>query len=168
MLPSEHAQGALRLNLVGREPNGKIKPGEDMDRFCESLEKDSMAIVNVETGEPIAEKIVRTDDFYSGPCRDQLPDLIIEWNNRSPVSVITSEKIGTLEGQIKSQRTGDHRWEGLIVAVGPHITAGILPTPTRIIDFAPTIGRLLGVELPDLDGESVDILLPKAEAPLAV
>lgn len=168
MLPSEHAQGAIRLNLVGREPNGRIEPGNEMVKFCDALEKDLRAIVNTETGEPIVSKVVRTREAYPGPYCDDLPDLMIEWNNRSPIAKIASDKIGTIEGQIKSTRTGDHRWEGFFVAVGPHIANGTHPAAVDIVDFAPTIGQLVGVPLKDMDGTAVDALVPNETTRIAV
>jgi predicted AlkP superfamily phosphohydrolase/phosphomutase len=52
-------------------------------------------------------------------------------------------------------RTGDHRDQGAFWMTGPGITARALASPVSITDFAPTIGELLGVPLPGLDGRPI-------------
>ena len=32
--------GAIRINMVGREPKGKVKPGAELEAFCAQLTQD--------------------------------------------------------------------------------------------------------------------------------
>ena len=52
-------------------------------------------------------------------------------------------------------RTGDHREQGAFWITGPGVAARALASPVSITDFAPTIGELLGVPLPGLDGRPI-------------
>jgi hypothetical protein len=49
----------------------------------------------------------------------------------------------------------------LFIAAGPGVRSGLLSREISILDFAPTFGKLLGVELPDADGRPIDELLQK-------
>ena len=66
-----------------------------------------------------------------------------------------SPRIGVVEGVNTYGRTGEHRLEGLLIAAGPGIPAGRIDRPVSVLDFAPTIGALLGVELPAGEGQIV-------------
>jgi len=154
-LKNNAVHGSIRVNLDGREPNGVIKPGFEYDSLCARLAEDIGAIVNLDTGEPIANRVYRTDSVYSGEYLDYLPDILIEWNQNSPVYSIGSDKIGTLSGVDPYTRSGDHRGGGLLIALGPHIRAGRLERPVQVMDVGPTIAELLGVELRGIDGSPI-------------
>lgn len=157
----------IRVNLAGREPAGKIRPGREMDAFCRELARDLLEIVDHETGLPMIRSVKRTDSIYRGEKLVHLPDLLVEWNDEVPVGSATagkpdrstlrvsSKKIGVVEGINWGCRTGDHRPEGLFIAVGKGIRAGRMDRPVSLMDFAPTFTQLLGVPLPDIDGRPI-------------
>ncbi|RJQ18639.1 MAG: hypothetical protein C4560_07040 [Nitrospiraceae bacterium] len=161
----------LRVNLCGREPDGNIKPGPDMDRFSDRLTDDLMKLVDCGSGRPLINGVMKTAALYRGEYLDHLPDLLIEWNDEiAPGSEgpgnpnggkmrIFSEKTGIIEGVNTYCRSGDHRPEGLFVASGPNIKRGRLERTVSIMDFAPTFTGLLGVELPHADGQPVREIL---------
>ena len=43
-IPNGEVYGGIRVNLVGREPQGKIKPGVEYDAFCDALTRDLCAL----------------------------------------------------------------------------------------------------------------------------
>jgi predicted AlkP superfamily phosphohydrolase/phosphomutase len=139
------AEGGIRVNLVGREPAGKVRPGAEYELLLASLTRDLEAIVNLETGTPIVAAVHRCDDLYSGPERHHLPDLFVTWRYDAPVAVVGSSRLPRLEGRYAYVRSGDHRPDGMFVVRGPGIGRGYLPTPVRCTDFAPTILQLVGV-----------------------
>jgi predicted AlkP superfamily phosphohydrolase/phosphomutase len=152
-VPNNDAYGAVRLNLVGREPNGRVQP-EEFDRVCAALEKDLHALVNAETGEPLVREVLRSRDLYRGPHSDHLPDLMIEWNSRSPIARVHSEKTGEITGEYKKCRTGDHSPHGVFAAMGERVRPGRIVDAVSVMDFGPTIAERLGVSLGDVDGRS--------------
>jgi predicted AlkP superfamily phosphohydrolase/phosphomutase len=152
-VPNNDAYGAIRVNVAGREPNGRVQPAE-MDAVCAQLERDLLAFVNVATSEPLVRRILRTQDLYRGPAMSHLPDLMVEWNRDAPVSRVFSEKTGEIVGEYKKTRTGDHSSQGIFFALGPGVVAGPVSREISIMDFGPTAAARLGVKLGDVDGRS--------------
>jgi hypothetical protein len=146
------SHGGIRINVIGREPNGKVSPGTEYDAFCKQLSHDLRELINIDTGKPVVNRVIRTAEMYKGPYLDNLPDLLVDWSNESPVSVIGSSKTGEICGSYTYRRTGDHKPGGLFTAVGPSLKSGRMERTVSVMDFAPTITRLLGVELSGIDG----------------
>jgi predicted AlkP superfamily phosphohydrolase/phosphomutase len=165
------ATGGIRLNLIGREPQGVLAPGLEADAFCTRLAAELLEIVREDTGRPLIGRVVRTAELYAGDHLANLPDLLVDWDDGTPTgsaeinggagSVVRarSPKIGAVEGINRYTRTGEHRIEGLLVAAGPGIEPGRLNRAVSVLDFAPTFTRLLGVELADCDGRPITELL---------
>ena len=157
-VPHNDIAGAIRVNLAGREPNGRVQPGEDYDAFFAQLRRDILDVRNLDTGNPIATDVVRIDQICQGTYLDELPDFFVLWSREAPIERIGSAKIGTIELVHRGNRTGDHRPESIFVAAGPHVVAGAAE-PVSILDFAPTLAALHGVTLPDADGRVIPALL---------
>lgn len=165
--------GGIRLNLAGREPQGRLDPAA-APAFCRQLTRDLLEVVEAESGRPIVKRVLHTDDLYRGAYRQHLPDLLVEWSDarrlgsatvgtgRGATVRLTSGRIGALEGINRYCRSGDHRRGGLFVAAGPGLDPGRLPEVVSIMDFAPTFARLLGVELPAAAGRPIPRLLGRA------
>lgn len=153
--PNNDTYGGIRVNLVGREPRGLVSPGKEYDEFCATLARDLMAFTNVTTGEPLVKAVLRSADLYEGENMHYLPDLLVEWNRGAPVSEVFSPKTGRITGEYRKCRTGDHTSEGLVFLSGPSIAPGQLQTPVSVMDLAPTIASLAGVELDGVDGRPV-------------
>jgi hypothetical protein len=163
----------IRINLLGREPDGLIKPGEELNDFCQELSKDLLNIVDRDSGKPMVKRVIRTSDFFQGEYVDHLPDLLVEWDehiligskglndDKSCWLKLTSDKIGLIEGEYTYCRTGDHRPEGLFIVTGPGIIPGVIGRTISIMDFAPTFLNLFGLTNPDLDGKPISEILGK-------
>ena len=147
--------GYIRINLRGREKNGVVEPGADYDQLCSAITEGLEAFVDADTGVPIVEQVVRSDDlFTSGDRLDYLPDLIVRWahspsanqravvSNRYP-SLHISTPMRNLDG-----RSGNHSSEGFLLAVGSGIPHNSQIENGNILDLAPTIYALLGVPKP--------------------
>lgn len=165
--------GGIRLNRAGREPRGVLTPAA-VPAFCQQLTQDLLDIVDTESGRPIVARVLRTDDLYRGAYRQHLPDLLVEWaedralgsatvgTGRGAVVRLASDRIGVLEGTNRYCRSGDHRRQGLFVAVGPGLAPGRLTDVVSIMDFAPTVAGLLGVAWPAAAGRPISRLLERA------
>lgn len=165
VVENNHAHGGVRINLAGREPNGMIHRGAELDRFCERLSSDLSEIVDLDSGRRVVSRVLRTDDLYRGEHRDLLPDLLVEWSSYAPISKIRlgSDKIGEIAGEYRFCRTGDHFPGGMFVAAGPGIERGTVERTVSIMDFAPTFCALLDVPPADFDGQCIRELV----APIA-
>ena len=126
-IPNNDAYGGIRINLAGREPEGTITPGEEYDAVCKSLIEDLMGFVNATSGEPLVNRVLRCAELYQGENVHLLPDLLVEWNRNTPISEVHSSKTGTIYGEYKKCRTGDHLSEGLFLSL-IHISEPTRPT----------------------------------------
>jgi predicted AlkP superfamily phosphohydrolase/phosphomutase len=147
--------GAIRVNLVGREPQGLVRPGREYDDFCGELIQELHSLVNLETGTPLVREVLYARDLFRGAYLDHLPDLFVEWDHRFPVREISSPRVGTIRDRWKGCRTGDHKPNGLLLAHGPGVMAGRLGRTVSVMDLAPTMAACLGVPLPDVDGRAI-------------
>ncbi len=162
----------IRLNLRGREPAGSLAPGAEADRFCAQLGRDLLEFLDPDTGRPLVRRVVRTAELYPGPCLDELPDLLVEWEHDPPRgnTVVgdgaggvwrgVSARFGALEHANGSGRTGAHRLEGMFVANGPGIAPGTLDRVVSTLDFAPTFARFFGCDMGPVAGRPIPELLP--------
>jgi predicted AlkP superfamily phosphohydrolase/phosphomutase len=119
-------------------------------------------------------RVLRTDELVRGPYRHHLPDLLVQWSDERPLGSttvgagkgatvrVTSPRIGILEGTNGYCRSGDHRRDGLFVAVGSTLAPGRLADTVSIMDFAPTLAGLLGVEVPVAAGQPIAPLLGRS------
>ncbi len=152
---SNDAVGGIRVNLRGREANGLV-PVEEMDGFCSSLIKAIRAIRIVDTGEPLVADIFRVTDLYQGESIDQLPDILIEWNQKSAISALTSSDTGVIRQDRLPDWSGTHTSRSLVMIQLPGHGEGNLPADAGILDIAPTLAELCG--LPTLNSEGKSLL----------
>lgn len=113
-MPNNDLYGAIRLNLRGREPHGRLRPGDDVEAAVELLTNELMSITHQESGAPAVRRVIRVDGVHAGPRRNMLPDLCVEWNWSEPFRVLTSPTIGVLTAEVRPGRTGDHRPHGAV------------------------------------------------------
>ena len=146
--------GAIRINLKGREPFGQVAPSE-YDAVCDELSEAMMELVNPATGIPVVSRVVRVAKEFEGERLDAIPDLFVVWNRESPFEAVESPRVGRIEHAVTWGRTGDHSPNAMLIARCAGVTAGELRTKPRVVDVAPTIGALLGVPLPGLDGRPI-------------
>lgn len=166
-----HLVSGIRVNMRGREPLGTVEPGEEMDRLCAQLAADLLELTDAAGGRPLVARVLRSSELFSGDRLDHLPDLLVEWSDEVRVGsralhpgascrlTARSPKIGVVKGEYRYCRTGDHRPEGLMVAVGPGIRPGRLDWAVSLLDLAPTFLALFGVATDGLDGRTIGELV---------
>ena len=162
--------GGIRINLIGREPNGKVAPGAELEAFCAELTRSLMELVNLANGRPLVRRVIRTRDTYDSPATAHFPDLCVEWQweGQTEVTGVASPRIGEIRRPYDYCRTGDHRPGGFFVARGPGLAPGRLSRTVSVLDFAPTFCEILGVEMPDADGSPIGELLESGRRSAAV
>jgi predicted AlkP superfamily phosphohydrolase/phosphomutase len=147
-------EGYVRINLEGREPQGVVAPGADYRAVLEQIRRTAAALICPTTGLRAAAAVHLTDELYDGPCRAQLPDLIIAWN---PDAKVTHELLTEEHGVIRHPQTcwqvppfytGNHRPAAFALAAGPAVRPGHLPADAGVLDIAPTLLDHLGVPRP--------------------
>ncbi|HEY9229086.1 MAG TPA: hypothetical protein VIP11_20715, partial [Gemmatimonadaceae bacterium] len=162
------AVGGIRFNLAGREPNGVV---EKVCALEDQLISDLLDVLDERTGRPLVRRILKTRALYSGEHLDALPDLLVEWDDTTPLGTTAigsgvdatirarSPRIGSIAGTNHYGRTGEHRPDGFFIAVGPSARSGRLSRAVSILDFAPTFTKQFGIAREESDGEPIPELL---------
>ena len=151
-LPSDFT-GAIRINLKGREPRGIIEPGEEYDRLCAELTREFLALVNPASGHSAVGEVFKPSERYQGPCIDELPDLIVQWEGTRPIDSLSSAGIGTVTGILPDKRSGAHQTYGFLIACGDGIRKTDELAAADVVDIAPTVLYLQGLAAPEhMDG----------------
>lgn len=155
-VPHNDIAGAIRLNVEGRERDGRI-PADGVEAYVERLKRELLALRNVDTGEPVVTDVIVVRDHNAGEAIDRMPDLFVLWNRSAPIDRVTSDTVGVVEYVHRGNRTGDHSPESCVFAVGPGVQPGEI-LDMQIYDLMPTISAVLGVDPGDTDGRPVDAL----------
>lgn len=164
-LPHNENSGAIRINLMGREPRGRVKP-EDYDRVCRELTDIFMELRDPITRMPIVKEVVKVSDRpdYHGPFLEALPDLFVVWNRESPFNGVESSRIGRIDGAKSWGRTGDHTPHAMLIIKRPGLPPGTLKSTPHIVDIAPTVAKFLDVQLENSDGRAIqEITVPVSD-----
>lgn len=120
----------VSINLAGREPDGIVDPG-DYERLRGEIMDRLASFVDPFTGEKPVKAIYRREEIFKGKHADSAPDIHME---PAEGYSLTHAKSAVEKADWVS---GDHRPDGVIVAVGPNVTA--FEQQPLLIDMAPTI-----------------------------
>jgi len=146
-LPTD-AHGLIRVNLKGRDPNGKVNSGKEYEEICRKVIQTLNGLVDPQTGKRVVEEVFLTDQVFPGPERDRLPDLIVSWHNGKKIDRVASKEVGSISGKLPDTRSGNHRSEGFALLYGPDVTKG-RESEGHLLDIAPTILSFYGHDLPN-------------------
>ncbi len=167
VLPAD-LNGYLRINLRGREPQGIVEPGQEMDELCEFLTRALTSFKDTRTGEPVVACVERVRDmpYADAPRLAHLPDLVVQWNTQaaSESTGMRSAEFGEITWErgtkLPSGRSGNHRGPGWMVSAGPGISASASVDRYDIIDLGPTVLRWLDADIPPaMVGTPIESLL---------
>ncbi len=150
--------GAIRVNLVGREAAGRVRPGSDYEAYCDILTRRLLQLVNLGTGQPVVDEVVRIAHNFQGEHLDQLPDLVLIWNRDAPITAVGGPDIGVVRGRYAGVRTGDHTPRGAFYVSGPGMEPMHLADEASVMDIGMSICSWLGVTLADADGAPIPAL----------
>jgi predicted AlkP superfamily phosphohydrolase/phosphomutase len=149
----------IRLNVKGREPQGIVARGTAYAELISELQTCLKALMNPQTGRVATRQVVCNDDIFPGPRREYLPDLVVNWDIDAKVlSKLRSDRCGLIGGnaagyEITPYYTGNHKPTAFALARGPKIAEKARCTGGHIVDIAPTILAMLGVDPPkQMDG----------------
>ncbi len=154
---SDAVATAIRLNLVGREPHGKVRRS-DYDERCRFLAKNFLALTDPDSGRPLVSEVVRVTERFPGPYASAYADLLVVWNADAPIRSAASDAIGVIGAELPLDRSGNHRPGGWYIAAGPGLKHGDAGTTAAIVDLAPTVAAILGVDLTDVEGTPIRAL----------
>lgn len=146
--------GAVRFNVIGRDPKGLIAPGAQLQAQIEWLSTALMELEDPASGRKLVTDIVRTEHAFAGDHHDRLPDLLVVWDRSAPIFAARSSRIGTVRAPDPELRTGGHVSDGWFVAAGPCMSAWDTGT-VSLMDLAPSVAQMLGEPLTDVEGRPI-------------
>jgi hypothetical protein len=147
-LPTD-LEGYVRVNLLGREPQGIVSPGPEYTQILGDITDALLELRAADSDRPVVRSVIRVDEVFPGDRRAWLPDLIVQWDASSPIRSVVSPRVGVVSGISPDPRNGTHRGPGFVLASGPDIAPGTTLSAGHIVDFAPTVLARLGVPVPD-------------------
>ena len=137
---------AVRVNMAGRERFGTVTR-EEARTEVEALFAEATRYRTEEDKQAFT-KLVATQDVFSGPRIDQLPDAMIQYNPEvTRTRKVTRDDGATIELTAPESRTGIHTARGFLFH-RPGSSATIHSSEFDNLDFAPTVLQRLGVTLP--------------------
>lgn len=149
-------QGQIYVNLVGREPQGIVRPGGQYERLTDDLREALSEWVDPADDQPVVDKVYRKDEIYDGPYAAHGPDLVICMRD---LAYITRQgrELGSQSREIFSstrmRESGGHRLHGTLIAAGPAIAKAKRHPVAWLGDITPTVLHILGCSVPtSVDG----------------
>jgi len=159
-VPDHNMTSGIRINLRGREPAGIVSPGAQHEALCRELTDVVLSLEDAQTGRKVVQWVTRPAELYQGPHLADFPDLLVEWEHSAPIRAVRAPGIGTVAEDFPWERSGDHRANGLLAALGPSFRSGEIEGEIRTQDIAPTVLEYFGVPIPGhYEGRSVQALL---------
>ncbi len=155
---SEEVRGNIWVNLRGRDPHGIVEPGAEYEGVRDRIITELSGLADPQTGQRLVKRVWRREERFSGPYVAQIPDLLVEaeypdlfrqrgdYRGTAPVRRLTKD-------EMRHRVSGCHRAQGIFIARGPGIRAGLHLQSADITDVAPTALYLLEEPIPGwLDG----------------
>ncbi len=147
------------LNVKGREPDGVIPP-EDYEAVRDDLAR-RLAEIPDDAGNRIPTAVYKPEELYGDP-QGVAPDLIVIFGDllwRSVGTIGGDEGIQTLENDTGPD-DANHAQDGLYIVAGPGIEARGR-ADAHLLDIAPTVLGLLGIEEPEGDARPEHASAPR-------
>jgi predicted AlkP superfamily phosphohydrolase/phosphomutase len=151
------------INLAGRTPQGRVRPGADYEKLVEFLSDQLSNLRHQGTGRQLVQRVYRKDEVYHGPYVADAPDLMFSWwdeaglESRKSAPGATHPSLRTYadgEGELAASWSGTHRLHGILMMKGKPFRQGTTLSRAHITDVAPTLLYLLGIPVPtEMDGK---------------
>jgi len=143
--------GHIRLNRVGREPQGIVGNSEAEGLTAELMEK-LRGVVNPYTGERLCGEVMRREEVYRGEMLEEAPEIIFLPRD---LRTLGSGASGFYSNRLfdRALMRGNHRMQGMISALGEPFKSGFQMHNARLVDVAANILYLLDCPIPTyMDG----------------
>lgn len=149
----------LYLNIRGREAKGIVAPGDEASALKAELVSKIGGLIDPEKNSVAVSRVYDCAEIYSGPYRENGPDLVIGYNIGYRASWDGVK--GKVDGRIFTDN--DRAWSG-DHCIDPALVPGVFFSSAKsrsggrsmsIMDIAPTALELFGIEPPGhMDGKS--------------
>jgi len=136
--------GLLRVNLKNREPKGVVESEEEYVALLKEVKSNLMQLIDPETGETAVKSITCPYDLYGQKIPQRLPDLFVEWKEKSSFLQEVIHPKGILVQRKPAYfRNSFHLFKGFWIANGPDIELKKKAQQRGLLDFASIFKKLL-------------------------
>lgn len=143
----------VRINLEGREPEGKV--AKDNYFAVRQILSELLSTIRTPEGDPVFEYVGPREEVFDGPYLSESPDIITVPNeyNHLPTAALRGEIFGPPD------EPWEHKPQGLFVVDGDRIHSRDGLKSSHLFDVAPTVLASLGVPVSDrMDGDVLGIV----------
>ncbi len=134
---------------VAHQPGEPGIAPEAYESFRAKLIRDLESLTDERSGERIIQAILKREEVYAGPATPEAPDLTLVLRDYGFVSI--RNLLPVVEPRQEPQ--GTHHPDGIFLARGPGIAAGVDGERQEVADVPATLLYSLGLPIPDdLDG----------------
>lgn len=144
--------GPIYLNVKGREPMGRVQPGQEYEQLRQEIAGKLMELREPESGLSLVERVYKKEELYKGPALEDAPDLFFMPRD------LRHQAFGLLQFTSNKwlepsfDRSGGHRMNGILMFWGEGVKKGTL-SGANMTDIAPTLLAILQTPIPtDMDG----------------
>ena len=139
--------GRIYINLKGREPRGKVAPGQEYESIRAEIKAALMELKEPESGDRIAETIYFKEEIYDGPLLEHAPDMVVMAYDGFDLKGALAKDTLTHKGAL----VGMHTYADATLYIKD---AEVVKSDPEIPDVMPTILQMMDVPIPeDVDGE---------------
>ena len=146
-----HGTNSIRINLKGRDRQGSVTP----ERYAEVVQrlKDRLSEVTDPEGNRVIQRVAHRSELYSGPETDMAADVLIADHDDSIWFYYSEGAVPDSIFEPSGWASGNHKPDGLFLAVGPDIQQGKPIAGANIVDILPTLFAGMNMPIPDdVDG----------------
>lgn len=143
------SQGAIYINLLGREPHG-IVGASGYDSLRNAIISKLRSLRSPVNGEPLSVKVWTSEDLYNGDYLRFAPDINFVIQDNQFV-----QKVDVTPGAVWGEPdvSGGHSSRGFFCVAGPDFKKSQTDLLVTVCDILPTVLHELGLPIPsDLDG----------------
>lgn len=148
------------LNLKGRESQGIVEPGAEAAELRKEIAVKLAELTDPAREQRVVKQVYNALEIYRGPYKGESPDLLVGYNKGYRASWETA--VGQVTDKIFHDNTkawsGDHCIDHSLVPGVLFCNRPIATERPRLMDIAPTVLDMFGVEVPKyVDGKPLAV-----------
>jgi predicted AlkP superfamily phosphohydrolase/phosphomutase len=154
----------VEINLRGRQSHGIVSPA-DYESLCEEIIERLTSLRDPETGATVMSRVCRREEMFDGPHVERFPDVVgVLADDYDVKGHLDIPLIGPNTGQSDYPYLGYHGYDGYFCARGLTVPVSAPDDIALMVDIAPTLLALAGVEPPDfMEGRPLRVVRDPAQ-----